>query len=40
MNEEKRRAIKLFLKSMFFTVAAITLLVIGFFSAEYFFADF
>ncbi len=40
MNEEKKKAYTLFFKSMLFTVAAITLLIIGYFSAEYFFGKF
>ncbi len=39
-SEEKQRAVRLFLKSMLYTAAAIALLFVGYFSAKYFFGTF
>ncbi len=39
MKDERKEALKLFLKSMFFTATALMLLVIGYFSAKYFFIE-
>ncbi len=40
MKEERKEEFKLFLKSIFFTALAVMILVIGYFSAKYFFGEF
>ena len=40
MITQKRKAIRLFFKSLLFTLAAMIIFVVGFLSAEYFFTKF